>query len=103
MVLFNSPVGRTNVRKLEKHGMLLSRAYEARRAFQVEELDEEGLHYFIELEDHGTLFLSGQYLYNYNCEDQPRTSPALRSLFGVTVQRGTSRISFAKEPSSNPR
>jgi hypothetical protein len=41
----------------------------------VEELDEEGLHYFIEVDDHSTLFLSGQYLYNYDSEEQPRTFP----------------------------
>jgi hypothetical protein len=75
VALFNRPIGRTNVRKLEKQDMLLSRAYEARRAFQVKELGEEGLHYFIELDDHSVLFLSGKYLYNYDSEDQPRTFP----------------------------
>jgi len=31
--------------------------------------------YYIELEDHRVLFLSGQYLYDHDAEDQPRTFP----------------------------
>lgn len=35
------------------------------RAFQVEEFEDEGSHYFLELADGSVLFLSGQYLYGY--------------------------------------
>ena len=80
MVLFNgSLIGRRldkdRVRKLEGEGLIVSTAYRARRAFEVEELDEEGLHYFIQLDDRSVLFLSGQYLYNYDSADQHRTFP----------------------------
>jgi hypothetical protein len=78
MVLFNgSLIGKRldkdGVRKLESEGLIVSTAYRARRAFEVDELDEEGLHFFIELDDRSVLFLSGQYLYDYHSEDQHRT------------------------------
>jgi len=40
-------------------------SYRARRAFQIEEFEDEDSHYFIELEDGDVLYLSGQYLYEY--------------------------------------
>ena len=54
------------VRELEQKGLLELRTFHAKRAFQVEEFEDEGDHYFIELEDGTVLFLSGQYLYDYN-------------------------------------
>ena len=45
--------------------MLIKADFSARRAFSVEEFEDEGLHFFIELSDGGILYLSGQYLYDY--------------------------------------
>lgn len=50
---------------LEQAGLLLPEPYLAKRAFQVEEFEDEGSHYYIELHDGGVLFLPGQYLYEY--------------------------------------
>lgn len=77
VVLFNVPFVRTavpgeRIRKLEAQGLVRSERYRALRAFQIEEFEDEGSHYFIELDDHTVLFLSGQYLWDY---DRLRTFP----------------------------
>lgn len=69
------------LRRLEDEGALVSSDFLARRAFGVQEYDDEGLHYFLELVDGRVLFLSGQYLYDYepvenDTDDrQPRRFP----------------------------
>jgi len=71
--LFNpsgsNPLGRMTEeehrRELARLGLLESTAFRAMRAFGVEEHEDEGLHYFVELTDGRVLFLSGQYLYDY--------------------------------------
>ena len=73
--LFNprgsDPFGRLtpgeHLRALEQQGLLDSTEFRAVRAFGVEEFDDEGLHYFLELIDGRVLVLSGQYLY----DDEP--------------------------------
>ncbi len=70
--LFNprgsDPFGRRtseeHLRALEQQGLLESTEFRAVRAFGVEEFDDEGLHYFLELIDGRVLVLSGQYLYD---------------------------------------
>jgi hypothetical protein len=79
--LFNKPGARPSfggqsqndyVQDLERKGLLVSTGYRARRAFQVEEFEDEGSHYFIELEDGAVLYLCGQYLYEYEpIDDDP--------------------------------
>ena len=49
----------------EKLGLLVGEDFSARRVFEVEEYEDEGLHFFLELEDGRVLFLCGQYLYDY--------------------------------------
>lgn len=77
------------VAELESQGLLAAEAFQARRAFQVEEFEDEGSHYFIELADGGVLYLNGQYLYDYEqiTDDaelsQPRRFPCSR----FTVRR----------------
>lgn len=44
---------------------LASEGFQARRAFQASEFEDEGSHYFLELEDGRVLYLTGQYLYDY--------------------------------------
>jgi hypothetical protein len=53
------------IRKLEEDGLLALQSFRARRAFQVDEFEDEGSHYYVELEDGGVLFLTGQYLYDH--------------------------------------
>ncbi len=73
LVLFNpwwaNPLGRMTpeelLRRLEDEELLVSSDFRARRAFSVAEADEEGLHYFLELVDGRVLYLSGQYLHDY--------------------------------------
>jgi len=73
LVLFNLPGGWRRkrqdpdvlVNELQAQNLLSVEKFNARRAFQVEEFEDEGSHYFIELEDASVLFLTGQYLYEY--------------------------------------
>ena len=53
------------IAELEQNELLVSETFRARRAFQLEEFEDEGSHYFIELDDGRTLYLNGQYLYDY--------------------------------------
>ena len=73
------PRGRTNadlIQELEAKGLLASAAYTATRAFAVAEFEDEGPHYFLELSGGGVLYLTGQYLYEYEpAKDQPRRFP----------------------------
>lgn len=73
LVIFNTPGGWRHKRKdpevlvkeLQAQNLLAVENFKAKRAFQVEEFEDEGSHYFLELEDGSVLFLSGQYLYEY--------------------------------------
>jgi hypothetical protein len=47
-------------KQLEAKGRVTSTAYRARRAFRVVELEIKGLHYYLELEDGGVLYLFGE-------------------------------------------
>ena len=52
----------------------MSERFTASRAFAVEEFEDEGSHYFVDLTDNRVLFLSGQYLYDYEpLEDAEET------------------------------
>ena len=89
LVLFNRPgthllgIGGADafIRDLEERGLLVSTDYRATRAFQVDEVEDEGPHYFVELEDGRILYLNGQYLFEYEETDddleltQPRRFP----------------------------
>jgi hypothetical protein len=80
MALFNvrARARRVSIAELEAHGLLVDRAYKARRAFEVEEFEDEGASFFIELLDGSVLFLSGQYLWDYDGKGkapQPRRFP----------------------------
>ena len=56
------------LRRLALDGLLVCEIFRARRAFRVEEFEDEGSHYYVELDDGRVLFLSGQYL--YDCEPE---------------------------------
>lgn len=53
------------VAELERKGLLVRQSFQARRAFGVEEFEDEGSHYYLELADGRVLYLNGQYLYDY--------------------------------------
>ena len=77
LMLFNRRAIRTKdyaaaIEELEREGLLEEKSFRAIRALQVEEFEDEGDHYFLELDNGAVLFLSGQYLYGY---DEPRTFP----------------------------
>jgi len=61
---------------LEESGLLAHEPFRALRAFQMEEFEDEGSHYFLELENHSVFYLSGQFLYEYEPSDKiPRRFP----------------------------
>lgn len=66
------------IRELDARGLLDLREFRATRAFGVDEFEDEGLHYYVELDDKRVLFLSGQYLYDHEPDpkvDRPRSFP----------------------------
>jgi hypothetical protein len=97
LVLFNpwwaDPLGRMTpeelLRRLEDEGLLGSSDFRARRAFGVREADDEGLHYFLELVDGRVLYLSGQYLYDYEpiADDPEVNQPRRFPCTDFTVRR----------------
>lgn len=59
-------------KKLEEEGLLAAQDFEVRRAFEIREFEDEGMHYMLELTDGSVLYLNGQYLYEYELiEDDP--------------------------------
>jgi hypothetical protein len=69
-LLRNSPAGPRGPTgaEMEAAGMLLAESYRARRAVRIDESEDEGFHFLLELEDGRVLLLTGQYLY-YLCDD----------------------------------
>src|SRR5262245_61616347 len=61
-------------RRLEAQGLVEPTDFRATRSFGVEEFEDEGSHYYLELADGGVLFLSGQYLYDH--EPDPKSNRA---------------------------
>ena len=55
--------------ELREKDLLAKEQFFARRAFEVEEYEDEGRHLFIELSDTSTLYLTGQYLYGYGANE----------------------------------
>jgi hypothetical protein len=70
------PPGPT-LEQLKAEGLMVSEDYKAKRAFEVEEFEDEGRSFFIELADGAVLFLSGQYL--YDCGQDKTDSDHLHS------------------------
>jgi len=84
-VLFNWPIDWRKVqlnqedyiKDLENRGLLVSTDYQATRAFELEEYEDEGLHYFVELADGTVLYLTGQELYEYGPIEDGDDDPEL--------------------------
>jgi hypothetical protein len=70
--------------ELQARGLVREETYDARRVFEVAEHDDEGMHYFIELNDGRVLYLTGQFLYDFveitddPEANQPQTFPSAR-------------------------
>jgi len=64
-----APGENLTIEELEQRGMLIHERCEATRAFEVEEFEDEGCQYFVELQNGSVLFLCGQYLYDYEPAD----------------------------------
>ena len=79
---------------LRSRGLVVTNEFRAQRAFHVAEYDDEGPHYFLELANGGVLYLSGQYLYDFEpiADDpdlnQPRQFPCAHF---VTHRHSTDR------------
>lgn len=97
MWLFNSRRSRAGggrtaaefLAELERLGLLETATFRATRAFGVQEFEDEGLHYFLELDDGRVLFLSGQYLYDYEpiTDDPGMNQPRMFPCTEFTVRR----------------
>jgi hypothetical protein len=67
---FKSP--EDHLRELEAAGFVEKSDFVVTRAFEVEETEDEGLHYFLALDDGGVLYLTGQALYDFvEITDEP--------------------------------
>ena len=72
----SKPGENLTIEEMEEQGLLIHEKHEATRAFQVEEFEDEGCQYYLELKNGRVLYLCGQYLYDYEpMEDQPRKFP----------------------------
>jgi hypothetical protein len=77
LVLFNpgsslagvKPAGEL-AQELEAQGLLTSQHFAVTRAFEVEEYEDEGMHFYLELSDGRVLFMTGQYLYDYEPHEE---------------------------------
>lgn len=88
LVLFSPRSPLTGIRpagelaqELDAQGLLTSRHFVATRAFEVEEFEDEGMHFYLELSDGRVLFMTGQYLYAYEPHEEddelrPRQFPS---------------------------
>ncbi len=60
---------------LDARGLLQRQSFRALHAFAVEEFEDEGPHYYIELADGKVLYLNGQYLYDFEpISDDPEVN-----------------------------
>jgi len=77
------------ITEMESQCLLKSEAFQATRGFQVEEFEDEGSHYFIELADGAVLYLNGQYLYGYEqiMDDPELNQPRKFPCSQFTVRR----------------
>jgi hypothetical protein len=72
------PAEPVNLEKLEAEGKVITEEFSVKRAFEVEEFEDEGMHLFLELEPGRILYLLGQYLYDYTeiLDDPDMNQPA---------------------------
>ena len=76
--------------ELARRDLIVETSFTATRAFGVEDYEDEGSHYFLELADgSGILALCGQYLYNYEpiADDPELNQPRSFPCTSFTVRR----------------
>jgi len=84
-----SPTAADIARRLDEQGLLVAEQFRAMRALEVDEFEDEGLSYFLELESGGILFLSGPYLYDYATRiDRSRAFPSTEFTVRRHKQKG---------------
>jgi hypothetical protein len=84
-----SPTAADIARRLDEQGLLIAEQFRALRALEVNEFEDEGLIYFLELESGGVLFLSGQYLYDYDARtDGSRSFPSTEFTVRLHKEKG---------------
>jgi hypothetical protein len=71
------------IAQMEQQGLLLHENTKRSGLFQVQEYEDEGCQYFIELKIGSTLFLCGQYLYDYEPMEGARQQARKISLHRV--------------------
>lgn len=81
------------VSDLRASGELATESFRARRCIAIGEFEDEGLTYWLELEDGRLLCLSGQYLYPY--EDDPETGQPRRFPCTEFTVRSHARNNFS--------
>ena len=77
------------IKELEEQEQLSQQSFQAKRVFQIEEFEDEGSHYMIELLSGSVLYLNGQYLYDYEQIDDDPELNQLRTFpcTDFTIQR----------------
>ncbi|MBC2593777.1 hypothetical protein H5P28_05835 [Ruficoccus amylovorans] len=85
------PAEPVDLEKLEAEGKVITEEFRVKRAFEVEEFEDEGMHLFLELEPGRILYLSGQYLYDYVeiLDDPDMSQPASFPCEHFKVKRNT--------------
>jgi hypothetical protein len=85
-----SPTAADIAHRLDEQGLLVAKQFRAVRALEVvDEFEDEGLSYLLELESGGVLFLSGQYLYGYDARtDRARAFPSTEFTLRVHKEKG---------------
>jgi len=63
------------IEELEAMGLAEVEEYKTLRSFEVEEIEDEGFHFFLELEGGDVLFLCGQYLYEIAEDEGQKEKP----------------------------
>ena len=58
-------VAADRIEELARQGLVVTTEFRARRALTIAEFEDEGSHYFVELDDGRALFLTGQHLYDH--------------------------------------
>lgn len=82
-------------RSLRSMNLLSTTHYRARRSFEVDMYEDEGRHLFVELVDGSVLYLTGQYLFDYDStvestpKGQSSTFPTTDSAWLLIAKRAT--------------
>lgn len=71
------PEDHSSLDEMEAAGLVFTEEYEATRAFEIDEYEDEGMCFMLELTDGRTLCLRGQYLYEFEDASRFGQSPTI--------------------------